>query len=184
MEKSKYHKKKEPGLNKQLIIDAAIDIGSSSDWYQVTFQSISDKTGLSKGGIIHHFRNKEELLDELMSQSLVELTSWVKQYKEANDAQDGALAYLEFVLAKNDDEKYHRTMRIVLQAIMINANYRESWLAWYKEYIAPTNGSELSVKSQLTMLAADAIWYSEHMGIKILDHQQKKKLLHYIKLLK
>ncbi|MGR3792306.1 TetR/AcrR family transcriptional regulator [Flavobacterium sp. TN-1] len=69
-----YNRKKEPELNKQLIIDAATEIGAETDWHQVTFQAIADKTGLSKGGIIHHFRNKEELLDELMSQSLSELT--------------------------------------------------------------------------------------------------------------
>lgn len=178
-----YNRKKEPELNKQLIIDAATEIGAELDWHQVTFQAIADRTGLSKGGIIHHFRNKEELLDELMSQSLTGLTAQVEKQK-ANGDNDGALGYLQFVLEKRDDEKYKKTMRIVLQAIMINPKYNIQWLEWYNKHIMPANEDKLSIKSRIAFLVADGIWYAEHMGSSQLSREEKQEVFNYIKQLK
>ena len=179
-----YSRKKEPELNKQLIIDAATEIGSETDWHQVTFQAIADKTGLSKGGIIHHFRNKEELLDELMSRSLSELKSWLEQYKAENGEKDGELGYLKSVFEQRNDARYAKTMRIVLQAIMINPKYTEQWLDWYNENILPSDSEELSVKSLIIILIADGIWYNENMGGKKLNNDEKEKLFEYLKHLK
>lgn len=184
MEQNAYNRKKEPELNKQLIIEAATDIGSETDWHQVTFQAIADKTGLSKGGIIHHFRNKEELLDELMSRSLREITQWVEDYKAEHGEKDGAMAYLEAVLGKQNDEKYVKTMRIVLQAIMINPKYKERWMDWYSLHIMPAGEKELSPKSLIVFLIADGLWYSENMGSMQYTEKEKNKVLEYAKQLK
>lgn len=184
MENSSYTRKKESELSKQLIIDAAIHIGSESDWHHVTFQSIADWTGLSKGGIIHHFRNKEELLDELVNQSLINLTDKVKKYRDQNVDKDGAFAYLKFILEKKNDEKYAKTMRIILQAIMINSKYRLQWEDWYNLHILPTDGEELSIHSTIVFLVADAIWYSENMGSIHLTEKDKPKVLNFLQQLK
>ncbi|WP_066439936.1 TetR/AcrR family transcriptional regulator [Chryseobacterium sp. CCH4-E10] len=183
MEHNAYSRKKEPELNKQLIIEAATDIGSETDWHQVTFQAIADRTGLSKGGIIHHFRNKEELLDELLNQSLREMTLWVENYKTENGENDGALAYLESILGKQNDEKYIKTMRIVLQAIMINSKYRKQWQEWYDLHILPS-GEELSIRSLVVFLIADGLWYNENMSSRHYTAKEKKKILEYVKQMK
>jgi len=177
-----YKRKKEPELNKQLILDTATDIAAAGDWHQVTFQAIADKTGLSKGGIIHHFSNKEELLDELMKESLHELTEWVQSYKKriGGDHIDGSAAYLKFVISKGKDERYRKTMRTVVQAIMFNAQYRERWEKWYKENILPGNGKDLPVKSLVTLLVADGIWYAENMGYSMLSMADKERILTYL----
>jgi len=139
---------------------------------------------LSKGGIIHHFKNKEELLDELMTQSLMEITPLVEKYKTENRESDGALAYLQFVLEKRDDEKYKKKARIVLQAIIINSKYNDQWLEWYHQHIMPVNKGVLSMKSQIAFLVADGIWYAENMGSKRLSEQEKQKVFDYVKQLK
>lgn len=182
MEQTAFNRKKEPELNKQLIIEAARDIGSETDWHQVTFQAISEKTCLSKGGIIHHFKNKEELLDELMCQNLMELTTWIEQYKAENSDKDGALGYLKFVIEKKDDERYHKTMRILFQAIMINPRFKDKWTNWYRNHIMPTE--EFSVKNQMIIMVANGICCSEHMGLRKISQKEKENLFSYIKSLK
>ncbi|MFL9484257.1 TetR/AcrR family transcriptional regulator [Chitinophagaceae bacterium LWZ2-11] len=176
-----YKRKKEPELNKQLILEAATDIGAAEDWHQVTFQAIADKTGLSKGGIIHHFKNKEELLDELLRQSLSELTQWINDYRQKNKETNGAMAYLQAVVSRKKDEKYTKTMRIILQAIMVNEQYRQMWYEWHKEHIAPPDGNDLDTKSLITYLVADAIWYMENTGFSIPDDRTKKRIVDYLK---
>ncbi len=176
-----HKRKKEPERNKQLILEAATEIGSSADWHQVTFQAISDKTGLSKGGIIHHFKNKEDLLDELMRQSLSDLTNWINDYKENNPSTDGAMAYLQAVIARGGDEKYKKTMRIILQGVMLNEHYRQTWNEWHKKNIMQEHGYDIDTNSLIIFLVADAIWYIENFGFSILDENTKQKIVTYLK---
>ncbi|WP_367866895.1 TetR/AcrR family transcriptional regulator [Pedobacter sp. WC2423] len=176
-----YKRKKEPEINKKMIIDMAIEIGATEDWHQVTFQAIADRTGLSKGGIIHHFRNKEELLDEMMRQGLDELTESVKQYKLDGNIleKDGSLAYLKFIISKSDDESYKKKMRVVLQAIMISEHYREMWDSWCRANILPPEG-EINIHGLVTKLVADGIWYTENLGYGALTEKNKQDILDYL----
>ncbi len=182
MENNVYMRKKEPELNKQLIIDAAIDIGSETNWHQVTFQAIADRTGLSKGGIIHHFRNKDELLDELLNQSLKEISAWIEQFKSDHKDTDAVWAYLNYVMAEKD-EKYIKTMRIVLQAIFIDPKYLEQWEAWYSKNIMPEY-KELPIKSLIIYLIAEGFWNLENIVSRLATTDVKKKVMDYIKELK
>lgn len=176
-----YKRKKEPELNKQLILDAATEIGAAGDWHQVTFQAIADKTGLSKGGIIHHFRNKEELLEELIKQSLGGLTEWIQAHMKESGNTDKAYAYLKFVIDKSKDEKYKQLMRVVIKTILVHPQYRQQWDDWYAEHIMPANGKEQSMQSLVMLLVADGIWYSEGFGFSVLDDKKKQQLLKHLK---
>jgi AcrR family transcriptional regulator len=176
-----YKRKKEPEISKKLIIETATEIGATEDWHQVTFQAISDRTGLSKGGIIHHFRNKEELLDEMMRQGLGELTESLKQYKLNGDVseKDGSRAYLKFIISKSDDESYKKKMRVVLQAVMISGHYKEMWDSWCRENISPS-GEEMNIHGLVTKLVADGIWFTQNMGYAALTDKNKRDILNYL----
>jgi len=171
-----YKRKKEPEVSKQLILDAAAEIGAV-DWHRVTFQAIADKTGLSKGGIIHHFRNKEDLLKELMGQSLKELTEWITAEKKASSKEEGSLAYLRFIINKSNDLYYRRTMRIVMQVALINEEYRKGWDEWFKFYIGNGDNGELSIKHLIIMLVADGLWCSDNLGIYNISLEKKQQML-------
>lgn len=179
-EQNQYTRKKEPELNRQLIIDAATNIGAESDWSQVTFQAIADRTGLSKGGIIHHFRNKEELLDQLLNEGFMELTDWVERYKKNHADKEGAFGYLDFVLNERKNDKYRKTMRVVLQAIMANPKYSAEWDKWYNKHIMP-KGEEISTKSLIICLIADGIWFGENMNSKAYSKKDKERIIDYVK---
>ncbi len=174
-------RKKEPEFNKQLIIDTATDIGFESDWSQVTFQAIADRTGLSKGGIIHHFRSKEDLLDELVSQSLIRLTKWMETNNNKTEPIDTVLSYFTSIVTKQSDEMYSKTMRIILQAIVINPKYREQWKTWYKQHIIPSEEDESSTKNLIVLLLAEGLWYSENMGTRLYSESEKSKISSFIK---
>lgn len=171
-----YKRKKEPELNKQLIIDAAAEIGAS-DWHQVTFQAIADKTGLSKGGIIHHFKNKEELLEELMQQSLAELTTWIIAEKKIVGAKNASMALLQFVIKKGGDLHYKRTMRVIMQVILSNNQYVKIWDDWYATHINDGVENDQNVNRLIIMLVADGLWYADILGQYQISDQQKKQIV-------
>ncbi len=171
-----YKRKKEPEVSKQLILAAAAEIGAK-DWHLVTFQAIADKTGLSKGGIIHHFRNKEELLKELMDQSLAELTEWIMEEKKSSVNEVGSLAYLRFIIDKSNDLFYRRTMKIVTQVVLFNVDYRKTWDDWFRLHIGNGDDSEQGIKHLIVMLVADGLWYSDNLGLYDISDQKKQQIL-------
>lgn len=171
-----YKRKKEPEVSKQLILAAAAEIGAK-DWHLVTFQAIADNTGLSKGGIIHHFRNKEELLKELMNQSLAELTEWMVKEKMSSGKEEGSLAYLRFIIDKSNDLHYRRTMKIVMQVVLINEEYRKTWDEWSNLYIGSGEGTGQGIKHLIMTLVADGLWYSDNLGIYNISDNKKQQVL-------
>lgn len=176
-----YKRKKEPELNKQLILDAATEIGAAGDWHDVTFQAIADKTGLSKGGIIHHFKNKDELLDELMKRSLAGLTEWMQVFNEEVGSDDKAYGYLKFVIDKSNDAQYQKLMSIVIKSILASPQYRKWWEEWYQANIMPPDGTDVSIHSLIMLLVADGIWYSEGFGFSVVNDETKQKILKHLK---
>ena len=67
---------------RQLICNVAEKLFSEKGYTAVSMQMICDETGLSKGGLYRHFRNKEELLLELIK----------KEKKVFNDIESGKSA--------------------------------------------------------------------------------------------
>lgn len=172
-----YKRKKDPEASKQLILNTAAEIGAMADWHQVTFQAIADKTGLSKGGIIHHFRNKEELLEELVRQSLVELTEWIVEEKRISGNDIAPIAFLRFVIKKSDDLHYRRTMKVILQAALVNEHYKKMWSDWFTEYIAGGSLVDQDINSLIIMLVADGLWYADNLGLYNISPQKKEQII-------
>ena len=178
---SEQHKrKKQPEINRQLILDAAADIGAKTHWHAVTFQAIADSIGLSKGGIIHHFRNKDELLEELMRQSLSELTEWINHEMQLTGSDNASLAYLKFVINKGSDEKYQRTSKVIMQAI-VAGQFHVMWDDWFQKNIVARTGPNPDESTLIIQLVADALWYADGIGFSRLNTQDKQRLLEKLK---
>jgi AcrR family transcriptional regulator len=172
-----YKRKKDPEASKQLILHTAAEIGANADWHQVTFQAIADKTGLSKGGIIHHYPSKEELLEELMQQSLAELTQWIIEEKKTSGQEMAHIAYLRFIAKKSSDLHYRRTMKVILQAALANSEYREMWDNWFTEHISGGLAADQDINSLIIMLVADGLWYADILGVYNLSDQKKEQII-------
>jgi len=50
---------------KQLILEASLELFATHGYEKTSIALILKKTGLSKGGLYHHFRSKEEILEHL-----------------------------------------------------------------------------------------------------------------------
>lgn len=172
-----YKRKKDPEASKQLILDTGAEIGATGGWHQVTFQAIADQTGLSKGGIIHHFRNKEELLEELVRQSLVELTEWIVEEKKVSGNNVAPIAFLRFVIKKSSDIRYRRVMKVILQAALINEHYKKMWDEWFTEHISGGSVADLDVNSLIIMLVADGLWYADNLGFYGISSEKKEQIV-------
>lgn len=88
----------------QLILDAAIDIIYKFGLPNFTFRAVADRVGLSRGALLHHFKDKEALLTALVGhvyrRRLSDLVLGIQSLTEEERKKDQAGVELVFDIAK------------------------------------------------------------------------------------
>jgi AcrR family transcriptional regulator len=57
-------------VRKEAIVAAAIEIVAEKGFLETSFQMIADRCKVSQSAVLHHFKNKEELVEAVMAQLL------------------------------------------------------------------------------------------------------------------
>ena len=175
-----YKRKKEPEHNRNLILNAALKIGIENDWTSVTFQKISEYTGLSKGGIIHHYKNKEELLDNLIESNLSKLSQWLSDYRKQSNSTNVIRGYLEFNLSNLHNEEYKNIMRLIHQASFVNDKYKNYWKDWCKINLHSEDVENWETSDKIIFLLANGVWFAEILSDSFFNFSNHRELLDYI----
>ncbi|MBZ0257737.1 TetR family transcriptional regulator [bacterium] len=76
--------KEEAQETREKILKAALDVFSAKGYSKSTFVDIAEKIGLTKGAVYWHFKNKEDLLFELIITMMTEMDEAVKQQTGGN----------------------------------------------------------------------------------------------------
>ncbi|MDF2591890.1 MAG: hypothetical protein K0S75_1356 [Clostridia bacterium] len=103
----------EANIRKQRIIDAAIEVLKESPIEDATVRKIATKAGLTTGAIYHHYKNKDELLFDVVKQSLQFTHRIAETVKDEKSSKKGKELLSEIVsevakrLSKVDEQKLH-----------------------------------------------------------------------------
>lgn len=103
----------EENKRKQRIIDAAIEVLKENPIEDTTVRKIAAKAGLTTGAIYHHYKNKDELLFDVIKQSLQfthKLSKTVrneKNPKQGKELLDEIITQVAIRLSKVDEQKLH-----------------------------------------------------------------------------
>ncbi len=108
----------------------------SKGFYNTSLQEIVNEIGLTRGAFYHHFKNKEEILFELMKTIQNELGDYVAQkaMKSADPWEQlivGCVAFIEKAIDKD-----------VMQILLIDSPSIVSWESW-KEMDSENSESHL-----------------------------------------
>jgi TetR/AcrR family transcriptional regulator, transcriptional repressor of bet genes len=87
------------------IINAFLEVMASQGYAKATITAIADKAGLAPGLIHYHFKNKQEILLELIKQvSDLTLERYQRNLQTAKSPQEKLRAYINARLAKDKDD--------------------------------------------------------------------------------
>lgn len=82
------------------IIECAIEVIASMGYTQASLAQIAKQAGISKGVITYHFSNKDEIMEEVVSNVYSKGVSFMKSYIEAEStATDALKAHIKSNLA-------------------------------------------------------------------------------------
>jgi AcrR family transcriptional regulator len=170
---SPYKRRKQPELVKRTLIDEAARLAVAEGLASVTVQAVSEAAGVTKGGCIHHFPSKKDLIDAVFG----ELLEAIDRDIEARMAEDpepyGSFtrAYINSVFEKNLCSKGGRWAPLTISAL--TDPYLRALVAdWSNERAARHVKTDGEMHLRLARFAADGIWLAYLYKIDVTDAEQ------------
>lgn len=127
---------------KQRIIDAAIEVLKENPVEDTTVRKIAAKAGLTTGAIYHHYKNKDELLFDVIKQSLQfthKLSETVRNEKNPKQGKallDEIVSQVARRLSKVDEQKLH--IQLLSDVIARKSDIKKKYQKNYTEIIDNT----------------------------------------------
>ncbi len=128
---------------KAKILEIARQKFVTKGFYNTSLQEIVEEIGLTRGAFYHHFKNKEEILCELISIIQGEIADYiVEKSMRSNDAWEqliiGCACFVEKAIDKD-----------IIKILLIDGPSVISWQEWKR---IDSENSESHLKEQLLML--------------------------------
>ena len=142
--------------SKDRIVTAAIELIATKGFLETSFQMIADKCGISQSAVMHHFKNKEELVEGVLKQLLQHNHSLVAaSIRQEDDARTRLIKHFsgnltwairyeheaQMLLLLYYFASYHPHFAGIYSEILKNARLRirEHILAGVRERLFPAN---------------------------------------------
>jgi AcrR family transcriptional regulator len=163
-----------PPPTREVILDAAemlvIDVGAA----HMTLDAVADRAGISKGGLIYHFRTKGALLEAMVARLLQRFDE--RQAEAAGQLAGGPQRDLAaYVTASLDFTEESRRLSASLLAASANApKLLEPVRAYFREWFARLNTFGLRFElAAVISLAIEGLWLLEMLQLSPLDQKQR-----------
>jgi AcrR family transcriptional regulator len=96
-----HSRKKQPALNRRLILDSAVGLVRQEGLIGVTVEAVAKAAGVTKGGLFHHFPSKQALIRAMFEDVLETLDAEIDRHIENDADRRGSFtrAYIETMLS-------------------------------------------------------------------------------------
>lgn len=150
-----YHRRKQPNLVRQAVLQAASALACDAGIQSLTIQAVADRAGVTKGGLMHHFHDKEALLVALRSEALTSFETVLNQNLTDAEGVPGRFtrAYVKTCLAPMAGD-----MQRLVAALWADPGHRRNWYLWLDAQEAAHRETDGAAEHKLARLAADGAW--------------------------
>lgn len=158
-----HHRKKQPELVRRQLLDVAARLATENGMASVTLDAVSGASGISKGGLLHHFPTKNALLDALFESLLERFDADIEDLMRRDPVSHGRFtrAYLLAVADIQSDREESRHWAQVTIAMLAEPRLRQRWREWVQARADEYIGTDSSVDAQIVRFAADGLWLSD-----------------------
>lgn len=161
----------------QTIISAGVQVIKDQGAGSFTLDAVAHQAGVSKGGLLYHFPNKDALISGMLEHYLDSFDQAVETLS-AEDDQPHAWIKAFVVVTFNEHPSDVAIVASQLAAIINNPNLltpmRERYAIWLQRAIDEGLPPDLA---QLIITASDGYWYAQMFGINPLHDDVREALL-------
>ncbi|ATB44530.1 TetR/AcrR family transcriptional regulator [Corallococcus macrosporus] len=162
---SAHQRKKQPEVIRAQLLRAAAELVVQGGTQAVTLDAVAAQAGVTKGGLQHHFRSKQLLLDALFEEMNQRFIESFHAYIEAEPEAQGkeARAYLRAMVGNPSDAHENSVLRALTSSMMVDPELRERWSCSWQEDLKsqPEKTDPAHINAIICRLACDGLWFAD-----------------------
>ncbi|MCM5555051.1 TetR family transcriptional regulator [Pleomorphomonas sp. NRK KF1] len=160
------------------LLDHAAKLAVEQGLAAVTMQSVADAAGVTKGGLLHHFPNKQALIDAVFNDLLEELDRQLDEKIGADPIPQGAFtrAYLDSVFDL-EPETGGAAWAAIAISMLTDPHLRERWANWVQGRSDRHRTTDGTVALAAIRLAADGVWLADLTSVNVEERAELRDFL-------
>ena len=171
-----HRRKKDPNAVCSQIMENAARLAMEQGLSALTIETVATAAGVTKGGLLHHFPNKQALKEAVFEYFLVEFDAALQARMEADERTHGRFtrAYLELAF---DTETKNEACEALWISSLTDPDLRKTWARWFKAKLDQYGETEDGLHLEVVRFAADGIWSGSVVGVHPRDRDSLRQFL-------
>ena len=156
---SAHSRKKQPELIRRTLLDGAARLAVERGLGAITVQAVAEAAGVTKGGLFHHFPNKQALVEAVIADLLERLDAEIDTSIGRDTEPRGSFTRAYVAAAFADRERGNASPWTALSVSMLaEPGLRCLWAAWLDGRLARHAETDHGPTFDVVRLAADGVW--------------------------
>ncbi|MBK3495243.1 TetR family transcriptional regulator [Viridibacillus sp. YIM B01967] len=165
-------------IKRKHILKSAKDFILENDINSLTLDAVAKQAGISKGGLLYHFPNKEALLMGLTQYIFADFTSLFNEHAMIDPIEKGKWSRALIETTK-EDLNHNAELNVgIIAASMLNPDLSKSMSQSYQYMQNQVEQDSIDpVTATIIRLAIDGLYYSELFNIAPLDEKLRENVI-------
>ncbi|WP_037078253.1 TetR/AcrR family transcriptional regulator [Rhizobium sp. CCGE 510] len=152
------NRKKQPEVVRQALLDCATKLALEQGLAAVSLQAVASAAGVTKGGLFHHFPNKQALVEAVFDGMMESFDREIDEELERDSGGHGTFtrAYVRTLFADralNSSPWSAQTM-----TVLADPYSKSLWHKWIKDRLVKHAATDTGTRLEIVRLAADGAW--------------------------
>ncbi len=164
------------------IVDAAMVIVRDQGVSRLTLDEAAKRAGMSKGGVLYHFKSKDELVRGMVQRMLEQCDALLQNHYAAEP--EGAYRWSRALVRMAFDPEGppdHKIGGALLAAVTVNPDLVAPIQAAYDSWTArAVSDSPDPLRAKLVCMAMDGYYFQRLMGISLFNERQRDQMKEFV----
>lgn len=166
-----YRRKKEPERVRRALLDAAACLAVQHGIAAVTMQAVADAVGVTKGGLLHHFPNKDALIEAVFADQRSQFDGAIEALMAADPEPRGRFtrAYVQATFAELE-RVAGNPLGPICASFLLDPRLRRWWLDWLEQRLERHRDTDAGEVLEVVRCAMDGIWFGHMLQVTAAGH--------------
>jgi AcrR family transcriptional regulator len=171
-----------PATTRDKIIDAAMAIVRDDGVAKLTLDEAAKRAGLSKGGVLYHFKTKDDLIRGMVERLINQCEALNRAYYDKEP--EGPYRWARAVVRTGFDPNGPASDKLagaLLASVAVNPELVGPLQRWYEIWIERIHGdSPNPMLAGLLCMAMDGYNFERILGLNICSEEQREQMKTYM----
>ena len=154
-------RKREPEEVRARLIECASIVAATQGLDNLRLDAIANSAGVTKGGLLHHFPSKKELINAVFEDLLESFTKDIRKEISDTEIDDYGVftrAYVRVIMKGSVPDVSWSGLSL---SVMTNNDLKLMWEGWYKARLKEYQATDADEILEIVRCAADGIWLAD-----------------------